>query len=43
MGKKNPVVTKPCEAKGVILQKATKAGISTFKAGYNYSKKLGSK
>ena len=38
---KKPNPTSSCECKGVVLQKRTKAGISTFKPGYNYSKKLG--
>ena len=38
-GKPNP--TKPSGGKGVIMQTSTKAGIKTFKPGYNYTKSLG--
>lgn len=39
MGKPNP--TMPSGGKAVIMQKGTKAGIKTFKPGYNYTKALG--
>ena len=38
---KKPLATHASGGKGVIMQTATKAGIKTFKPGYNYSKKLG--
>lgn len=38
---KKPNPTMSCECKSVVMQKSMKAGIATFKPGYNYSKKLG--
>ena len=41
MAKMRPIKTHPSGGKAVVMQTGTKAGIKTFKPGYNYSKKLG--